>query len=363
MELGVYSFGDVQKDPSTGRLGSTAQSMRNLLEAVRVADEVGLDYFGVGEHHTRQMPASSAATVLGAAAAVTTRIHLGSSVTVLSTDDPVRVYQQFATLDALSNGRAEITAGRGSSIESFPLFGYALVDYDELFEEKLALLLQLNDLGEDEPTSWQGRFRPALTDAVVVPRPDGGRLPIWRGTGGSPASTVRAGQQGVPVIYGIIGGQAARFRPLAELYRAAASQAGHLAESAIVGVANPGFVGPSSQGAKDLWWGQWRTMWEFLGQARGVGAPQRGSYDRDAGPGGSLFVGAPEEIAERVVDLHGQLGHNRQILQMDVGHLPHREFLRSIELLGTRVKPLVDSELGASRAATPGARQGWQASP
>ena len=189
MQLGIYSFGSTARDPSTGRPVSSAQAMRNLLEGIRLADEVGLEFFGIGEHHTEEMPASAAATVLGAAAAVTTRIRLGSAVTVLSTDDPVRVYQQFATVDALSHGRAEITAGRGSSTESFPLFGYSLSDYDQLYTEKLDLLLEIN---RGQPVTWSGSVRSELTDAVVVPRPDRGWLPIWLGTGGNPQSSIRA---------------------------------------------------------------------------------------------------------------------------------------------------------------------------
>ncbi len=351
MELGIYSFGDVQKDPVTGRLGSTAQSMRNLLEVIRLADEVGLDYVGIGEHHTREMPASAAATVLAAATSVTTHVRLGSSVTVLSTDDPVRVFQQFATLDALSGGRAEITAGRGSSIESFPLFGYALDDYDELFEEKLGLLLAINDLGEDEHISWQGRFRAPLTDAVVVPRPEGGRLRIWRATGGSPESSLRAGQQGLPVMYAIIGGRPARFAPLVRLYRAAAQRAGHAPHGMPVAVATLGFVHADRRTATELWWPHWRAMWDVLGPSRGVAPQGRAAFDAQSGPDGAFFVGDPEQVAERIVTLHGHLGHSRHILQMDIGHLPQADLLRAVELLGTQVKPRVDAELGAATPA------------
>lgn len=345
MELGIYSFGDVQKDPATGALGGTAEAMRNLLEAIKLADEVGLDYFGIGEHHTRTMPASAATTVLAGAATITRRIRLGSAVTVLSTDDPVRVFQQFATLDAISGGRAEITAGRGSSIESFPLFGYELADYDELFEEKLNLLVQLNELGENERISWQGTYRAPLTNAEIVPRPLNGRLPIWRGTGGSPASSLRAGRQGLPAVYAIIGGQPARFAPLADLYRASAARAGHPAENIRVAVANMGFIHPDSQTAKEMWWPWWHAMWSVLAPVRGLSVPDRAMYDREVRPGWALFVGGPEEVAERIITLHGQMGHVRQMFQMDLGHVPQKEFLRSIELLGTRVKPLVDAAL------------------
>lgn len=346
MELGVYSFGDIQKDPVTGKLGSTAQATRNLLEAIQLADEVGLDYFGIGEHHTYEMPASAATVVLGAAASTTKNIKLGSAVTVLSTDDPVRVYQQFATLDALSIGRAEITAGRGSSTESFPLFGHSLNDYDELYAEKLDLLLKIN---ESEAITWSGKFRPALNDALVVPRPESGSLPIWLATGGNPHSSVRAGLLGLPISYAIIGGQASRFAPLADLYRRAAEQA-NIPEAQIkVSVASPGFIGDDATGAKERFWIHWHAVMESLGKIRGFAPPPRHHYDKEASGGGALFVGAPEEIAERIVALHKSIGHMRQFFQMDVGQLPQKEFLRSIELLGTRVKPLVDAELGTTK--------------
>lgn len=343
MELGVYSFGDVQKNAQTGELGSTADATRNLLEAIQLADEVGLDYFGIGEHHTREMPASAATVILGAAAATTKNIKLGSAVTVLSTDDPVRVYQQFATLDAVSNGRAEITAGRGSSTESFPLFGHSLNDYDELYAEKLDLLLKIN---ESESVTWQGKFRPALNEALVVPRPESGSLPIWLATGGNPHSSVRAGILGLPISYAIIGGQAARFAPLAELYRRAGAQAEIAPEQLKVSVAVPGFVGENAKQAKDFFWTHWHAVMEQLGKIRGFAPPPRSHYDSEASGGGAIFTGEPEEIAERIITLQKQLGHMRQFFQMDVGQMPHKDFLRSIELLGTKVKPLVDAELG-----------------
>ena len=343
MELGVYSFGDVQKNAQTGELGSTADATRNLLEAIQLADEVGLDYFGIGEHHTREMPASAATVILGAAAATTKNIKLGSAVTVLSTDDPVRVYQQFATLDAVSNGRAEITAGRGSSTESFPLFGQSLNDYDELYAEKLDLLLKIN---ESESVTWQGKFRPALNEALVVPRPESGSLPIWLATGGNPHSSVRAGILGLPISYAIIGGQAARFAPLAELYRRAGAQAEIAPEQLKVSVAVPGFVGENAKQAKDFFWTHWHAVMEQLGKIRGFAPPPRSHYDSEASGGGAIFAGEPEEIAERIITLQKQLGHMRQFFQMDVGQMPHKDFLRSIELLGTKVKPLVDAELG-----------------
>ncbi|HEY4201828.1 MAG TPA: LLM class flavin-dependent oxidoreductase [Devosiaceae bacterium] len=345
MELGIYSFGDVQRDPDTGKLGSTAEATRNLFEAIKLADEVGLDYFGIGEHHTYEMPASAATVILAAAAAVTRHITLGSAVTVLSTDDPVRIFQQYATLDALSHGRAEITAGRGSSTESFPLFGYSLDDYDELYAEKLDLLLTLN---ASERVTWQGKFRPSLDDALVVPRPERGSLPIWLGTGGNPQSSVRAALLGLPISYAIIGGQAARFAPLADLYRRAAAQAQVPGAVVKVSVASPGFVGDDAATAKDVWFGHWHEIMATVGKIRGFAAPSREHFNREANGGGALFVGGPEEIAERIVALHKSLRHERQFFQMDLGQLPQKQFLHAIELLGTKVKPLVDAELGAA---------------
>jgi alkanesulfonate monooxygenase SsuD/methylene tetrahydromethanopterin reductase-like flavin-dependent oxidoreductase (luciferase family) len=299
----------------------------------------------VGEHHTREMPASAAAVVLAGAATVTSNIRLGSSVTVLSTDDPVRVFQQFATVDALSNGRAEITAGRGSSIESYPLFGYDRADYDRLFAEKLDLLQLLN---EHETVTWSGEYRPALEDGLVVPRPENGELTLRLGTGGSPGSSVRAGRRGLPVVYGIIGGEPAKFAPLADLYRQAAAQSNTPAAKISVGVAGPGFVGDDGQKARDMWWGHWSTRMEMISAQRGFPMMSRNGYKRATSPGGALFVGHPEEIAERIIELHRAMGHDRQILEMDYGHVPHKELLHSIELLGTRVKPLVDAELGSA---------------
>lgn len=349
MELGVYSFGDVQKDPKSGALGSTAQAMRNMVEAIQVADDVGLDYFGVGEHHTREMPASAAAVILAGAATVTKNIRLGSSVTVLSTDDPVRVFQQFATVDALSQGRAEITAGRGSSTESYPLFGYDLEDYDRLYGEKLDLLQLIN---ENDTVTWSGDFRAPLEDALVVPRPEHGSITLRLGTGGSPGSSVRAGRRGLPVVYGIIGGEPAKFAPLADLYRQAAATSETAAENVSVGVASPGFIGDDSEKTKDMWWGHWATRMEMISEQRGIPMMSRNGYRRATSPGGALFVDHPEEVAERIVTLHRTMGHDRHILEMDYGHVPHPELLHSIELLGTRVKPLVDAELAKSSPTT-----------
>lgn len=342
MQLGLYTFGNAALDPATGERATSAQATRDLLEAIQLADQVGLDYFGIGEHHTRLMPVSSAATILAAAASTTRRIRLGSSVTVLSTDDPVRVFQQFATLDALSNGRAEITAGRGSSTESFPLFGYDLADYDVLYREKLELLLAIN---QSDEVTWRGTVRPALDNALVVPRPDGGHLPIWVGTGGSPGSSVRAGQMGLPVAYGIIGGKPERFAPLVDLYRQAFTASGAPPERQKVSVALPGFIAETDSAARDIAWPGFHTTMSIVGKERGWPAPSRAHFDHEIDHG-ALFIGEPESIAERILRLHGALGHMRQFIQMDSSGTPQRKFLRAIELLGTKVKPLIDAELG-----------------
>ncbi len=343
MELGVYSFGDVQREPITGTRRSTAEAMRNLVQAIRLADEVGLDYFGIGEHHTYEAPASAAAVILAAAASCTKRIRLGSAVTVLSTEDPVRLFQQFATLDAVSGGRAEITAGRGSSTESFALFGYDLDDYDALFAEKLDLLLRLNT---EEFVTWRGKFRPALDRAIVVPRPERGRLPIWLGTGGNRESSVRAGVLGLPIAYGVIGGQPARFAPLVELYKKAARESNAVHRDSRVSMGTLGYVAGNSQRAREEWYPPWSRAMMVAARERGFTPLERAQYDRDASAGGAYMVAGPEEVAERLVRLHQAVGHDRHFLQMDIGGLPHEQFLNSIELLGTRVKPLVDARLG-----------------
>lgn len=349
MQLGVYSFGNQATDPATGKLVSTAQAQRDLLEAIELADQVGLEFFGIGEHHTEEMPASAAAVIFAAAAARTKRIRLGSAVTVLSTEDPVRVFQQFATLDALSNGRAEITAGRGSSIESYPLFGYKLEDYDQLYAEKLELLLAIN---RGPKVTWSGTMRAALNDELVVPRPDRGELPIWLGTGGSPNSTVRAGQLQLPVSYGILGGDPVRFRALADLYRRAWASGPATDRAPQISVGNPGFIGETDQSARDTFWPAWYESMSDIGKRRGFASPVREHYDIEA-ERGALFIGAPEQIAERMIRLHDAMGHTRQFLQMDFLGLPQRDLLRSIELLGTRVKPLVDAELGPEPEVVP----------
>jgi probable LLM family oxidoreductase len=341
MEIGAYSFGDTQRNPD-GSLRSTTEAIRNLHEAIVLADQNGLDYFGIGEHHTLDMPASSPGTVIAAAAAATKRIKLGSGASIISTDDPVRVFQQFAIADAVSGGgRVEITAGRGSSIETFPLFGYDLKDYDRLYAEKLDLLMTINN-SKTENVTWSGTVRPALHDLAVVPRPVKGRLPLWLATGGSAPSSVRAGELGLPISYGIIGGAPSRFAPLADLYRASAAKAGHSGEDIKVSVATLGLIAPTKKEALERFYPGWYNLNIEMGKLRGWPAPDKRQFLAQAEFPGAYYVGDPDEIAQRIVDLHGHMGHMRHFLQMDIGSLPHDHFLESLTLLATEVKPRVE---------------------
>jgi probable LLM family oxidoreductase len=347
VELGVYTFGDVARDPRTGTTISPEQRVANLLEEIELADEVGLDVFGVGEHHRRDYAVSSPAVVLGAAAARTTNIRLTSAVTVLSSDDPVRAFQQYATIDLLSHGRAEIMAGRGSFIESFPLFGHDLDDYDELFAEKLELLLQLR---ESVRVTWSGRHRAPLQDRPVHPRPVQEPLPVWVAVGGNPQSVARAGALGLPMALAIIGGEPARFAPLATLHRRAAEQYGH--GPLPVSINSHGFVADTSQAAADSFFATYAEVMTQLGRERGWPPMTRDRFDALTGLHGALVVGSPEQVAEKILVQHEVFGHQRFLMQSSLGAAPHREVLRSIELLGTEVAPLVRAELGR-RSSSP----------
>lgn len=340
MEIGAYSFGDTQFE--NGQQTDTAGAIRNLHEAIIHADDVGLDYFGVGEHHTVSMPASSPGAVIAAAAAATKQITLGSAASIISTDDPVRIFQQFATADALSGGgRIEITAGRGSSVETFPLFGHDLADYDELYANMLDLLMTINDSPSEEVT-WQGARRPDIPSLAVVPRPAAQKLPIWLATGGNAGSSARAGQLGLPVSYGIIGGAPQRFAPLAELYRKSAAQAGHTGDNIKVSVAAMGLVAPTKQEALDRLYPGWYNLNVEMGRLRGWPEPDKSAFLAQAEAPGAYYVGDPDEVAKRIVHLHGYLGHMRHFLQMDIGGLPQEHLLESITLLATEVKPRVE---------------------
>ena len=340
MELGVYTFAELT-DETVG----AEQRLRNLLEEIQLADEVGLDVFGVGEHHRRDFAVSSPATVLAAAAPLTQRIRLTSAVSVLSSDDPIRVFQQFATLDLLSGGRAEIIAGRGSFIESFPLFGYDLQDYDELFAEKLELLLALR---ESEHVQWAGRHRPPLDGQGVYPRPAQDPLPVWVAVGGTPQSVVRAGALGLPMALAIIGGQPERFAPFAELHRRAAAEYGH--DPLPLSINSHGFVADTSQAAADEAFVAHKVVMDKIGRERGWPPMTRGQFDASTGLHGANFVGSPQQVVEKILFQHEIFGHQRFMVQFSVGTLPHASIMRSIELYGTEVAPVVRREIARREA-------------
>jgi probable LLM family oxidoreductase len=344
-QLGIDSFVETSFDPARRATMSAAARIRDLLEEIELADQVGLDVFGVGEHHRPEYLASAPAVILAAAAARTKRIRLTSAVTVLGSDDPVRVFQDFATLDLISGGRAEIIVGRGSFIESFPLFGCDLDDYDELFAEKLDLLLKLRAGPE---VSWSGKHRAALTGQGVYPRPVQNPLPVRIGVGGTPASAVRAGTLGLPLVLAIIGGEPHRFRSLLDLYREAGARAGHAPEKLEVGIHSLGFVADTTTSAADEFFPSYATAFTQIGRERGWGPVTRGQFDALRGPTGALLVGDPELVAEKIVREHRALGgFSRKTILLNGGAIPHRAVLRAIELLGTRVAPLVRRELAA----------------
>jgi probable LLM family oxidoreductase len=346
MELGIYTFAETTPDPRTGRTVTPAERLADLLEEIELADALGLDVFGVGEHHRPEFAVSSPAVVLAAAAARTKRIRLTSAVSVLSSDDPVRVFQDFATLDLLSGGRAEIMAGRGSFIESFPLFGYDLDDYDDLFAEKLALLLELRAA---EHVTWSGRHRPALDGQGVYPRPLQDPLPVWVAVGGTPQSVVRAGALGLPMALAIIGGQPERFAPFAELHRRAAEEYGHAAPA--LSINSHGFVADTSQAAADEAFPAFKTVMDKIGRERGWPPMSRAQFDGSLGLHGSSFVGSPEQVVEKILFQHEIFGHQRFLIQFSVGTLPHASIMRSIELFGTEVAPVVRREIERRSAA------------
>ena len=342
MEIGIYTFAERTPDPVTGHLVSAEQRLRDLVEEIELAEAVGLDVFGIGEHHRPDYVVSSPAVVLAAAASRTSRIRLTSAVTVLSSDDPVRVFQDFATLDLLSSGRAEIMAGRGSFIESFPLFGYDLDDYDALFEEKLDLLLALR---KGERVTWSGQHRAPLSGLGVYPRPLQDPLPIWIAVGGTPQSVVRAGRLGLPLALAIIGGAPERFVPLIELYRESGRKAGHDPAALPVSINSHGYIAESSSRAADDAWPPYAEVMGRIGRERGWPAPTRHRFEAERGPRGALLVGDPEEIAQKILFEHGLFGHRRFLMQMSVGTMPHDRIMRSIELLGTVVAPAVRSAI------------------
>ena len=336
MELGLYTFADVgpEIDP--------ARRLHNLLEEIELADQVGLDVFGVGEHHRPDYAVSSPAVALAAAAARTKHIRLTSAVTVLGSDDPVRVFQAFATLDLLSDGRAEIMAGRGSFIESFPLFGYDLSDYDELFSEKLELLLKLR---ESERVTWSGRHRAPLEDVGIYPRPLQDPLPVWIAVGGTPQSVVRAALLGLPLAIAIIGGQPEHFAPLARLYREAARRAGNDPTRLPVSINSHTYVSETSQQAGDEYYPTYAAMMNRIGRERGWSPMGRNQFETGRSPRGALVVGSPEEVVEKILYEHELFGHQRFMAQISVGTMLHERVMHAIELFGTEVAPAVRKEI------------------
>lgn len=342
MEIGISTFLESTPDPVTGKVVSHAERLRDAVEEIVLADQVGLDVYGVGEHHRADYAGSAPAVVLAAAAAMTKRIRLTSAVTVLSSDDPVRVYQAFSTLDGISNGRAEIMAGRGSFIESFPLFGYSLDDYDELFEEKLELLLAIR---ASEKVTWRGGHRPAIRSLGVYPRSVQSPLPVWIASGGNAQSAIRAGMLGLPIAFAIIGGMPESFAPLVSLYKEAAARAGHNPDTLQIATHSHGFVGETTEQAADTFFPSTQAQMNVLARERGWPPYTRASFDAARTLRGALYVGDPEFVAEKIILLRKNLGITRFFLHVNVGTMPHREVLHAIELLGTKVAPIVRKEL------------------
>ena len=340
LELGIDTFGDVTAD-ADGNLLPHAQVLRNVVAQGVLADQVGLDFIGLGEHHRRDFAISSPEVVLAAIAGRTERIHLGSAVTVLSSDDPVRVFQRFATLDGVSGGRAEVILGRGSFIESFPLFGFDLAQYEELFDEKLDLFAALRT---QEPVTWQGALRPGLTNQSVFPPVENGLLKTWIGVGGSPESVVRAARYGLPLMIAIIGGGPMRFQPLAELYRTALDQFG-MDTDLPIGVHSPGFVAATDEEAKEILWPHYEAMTNRIGRERGWPPATRARFEHEAAEDGALVVGSPETVAKKIAYAAKGLGLTRFDLKISNGTLGHDHLMRAIELYGTEVAPRVDELL------------------
>lgn len=342
MEIGIYDFAEVFPDAQTGETITPADRLRNLVEQVVLADQVGLEVFGLGEHHRPDFPASAPAVVLGAIASLTERIRLTSAVTVLSSDDPVRVFQDFATLDLLSRGRAEIMAGRGSFIESFPLFGYDLADYDDLFHEKIQLLLKIRN---NEIVNWEGKHRAPLHDQGVYPRPIQDRLPIWIAVGGNPGSAVRAGVLGVPMALAIIGGLPEQFVTLVDLYRETGARTGHSPDTLAVSINSHAFVADTSQEASDAFYASYAAVMTRIGRERGWSGMTRGQFEAGRSPRGHLLVGSPQQVIEKILFQFELFGHQRFLAQMSVGSMAHKPMMRAIELLGTEVAPAVRKAL------------------
>jgi probable LLM family oxidoreductase len=338
MEIGAFTFAETTPDPVGGATVDAGTRLEEVVAEAELADRLGLDVYGVGEHHRPDFAASAPAVVLAAIAARTQRIRLTSAVSILSSDDPVRLYQQFATLDLLSGGRAELMAGRGSFTESFPLFGYDLADYDSLFEEKLDLLLRIRAA---ERITWQGRHRAPIHDQIVWPRARQRPLPVWIAVGGTPGSAVRAGSLGLPLAVAIIGGQPSRFRPLLDLYRSSLRDAGHDQAHGRVGINCHAYVAEDPDRAADEFFPAYAVLMNRVGRERGWPPITREAFERMRGLDGAVLVGTPDQVTEKILHLHRLFGHDRMMVQSSVGTMPHERVLRSIELFASEVAPAV----------------------
>jgi probable LLM family oxidoreductase len=342
-EFGLYTFGDTVPSPQ-GNQVSHKQRLKEIVDAATLADQAGLDIFGVGEHHTLDFAVSSNAVVLAAIPQATKRIRLTSATTVLSTVDPVRLFEDFATLDLLSEGRAEIIAGRGAFLDSFPLFGYNLDDYGQLFSEKLDLLMKLR---QNERITWSGKYRSAIHDLEIAPRPDQQELPIWAGVGGTPQSAVNAGRLGIGMALAILGGSPERAKPLVDLYRQAGIEAGHDQSKLQVAVTSHGYVAETSQQARNEFYPHYSSyMGHFLGKRSGSPASiSRSDFETMVGPSMAIPVGSPQEVSEKILHQYELFGHSRYILQLDIGNMPYANVAKAIELLADRVAPIVRREI------------------
>ncbi len=342
MELGIGMFGDLQID-TNGKPQPAQQRLQEIIEEIKLMDEVGLDFYGIGEHHRPDYAVSAPEIVLAAASTITKNIKLGSAVSVLSSSDPVKLYQSFATIDLISNGRAELMAGRGSFIESFPLYGQDLKDYDALFDEKLRLLLQID---QQHPVSWKGRFRPELKNQMVLPRALNDHLKIWVAVGGTPESVVRAATLGLPVMFAIIGGNPAQFKPLFEYNKAIYQQSGHDINAFEVGVHMHAFFGEDSSETAEYYYPVYAAQMDRIGRSRGWPSYQRVQYDRGRGKGGHLIIGDASEAIDKILELHYMFGLTRFSAHMDVGAPSHKRMMKSIEVFGTKIAPKVREALG-----------------
>jgi probable LLM family oxidoreductase len=340
LELGIYSFGEIEE---IGLDGKPAQNrLHELLAEIKLADDLGLDVFALGEHHRPDFVVSAPAVVLAAAATITKKIKLSSAVTVLSSEDPIRVYQQYATLDLISNGRAEVMAGRGSFIESFPLFGYQLDDYNELFTEKLEMLLKINS---ENPLSWQGTFTQTVKNVGVFPRAVNNNLPIWIAVGGTPQSAMRAGRLGLPMAVAIIGGTPESFIPFVQMYRDTAAKQGFDASNLPLGINSHGYISEDSQTAKKEWYPYISKTMARLGKERGWSPMTTAQYDFMCSPRGAFLAGSPQEVAEKILWEHEIFGNSRFLCYFSVGGVPHQKVMKSIELFATKVAPIVQKAL------------------